>query len=104
MSQKSQQSLFRPAEPSATPDCRELQAAVDAAVYELEKAETTLRDRLFLLLDCQKGGLSQKMQNSEAAVSQLPAYQALHELKTVSETVLALKGHLGISKQEPEAG
>ena len=76
MSQKLQQSLFRPAEPSATPDCRELQAAVDAAVYELEKAETTLRDRLFLLLDCQKGGLSQKTQNSEAAVSQLPAYQS----------------------------
>ncbi|MFN9290701.1 MAG: hypothetical protein ACK6EB_21760 [Planctomyces sp.] len=102
MSQKLQQSLFRPAEPSATPDCRELQAAVDAAVYELEKAETTLRDRLFLLLDCQKGGLSQKMQNSEAAVSQLPAYQALTELKTVSETVLDLKDYLGISKQDAE--
>lgn len=102
MSQKSQQSLFRQAEPSATPDCRELQAAVDAAVYELEKAETTLRDRLFLLLDCQKGGLSQTMRNSDAAVSQLPAYQALHELKAVSETVLDLKDYLGISKQDAE--
>jgi hypothetical protein len=102
MSQKSQQSLFRPAEPSATPDCRELQAAVDAAVYELEKAETTLRDRLFLLLDCQKGGLSQKMQNSETTVLQLPAYQALTELNRLLATIQALKGHLGISKQDAE--
>lgn len=102
MSQKSQQSLFHPEEPSATPDCRELQAAVDAAVHELEKAETTLRERLFLLLDCQKGGLSRTTQNSETAVSQLPAYQALHELKTVSETVLDLKDYLGISKQDAE--
>lgn len=102
MSQKLQQSLFRPAEPSATPDCRELQAAVDAAVHELEKAETTLRDRLFLLLDCQKGGLSQKMQNSETTVLQLPAYQALTELNRLLATIQALKGHLGISKQDAE--
>jgi hypothetical protein len=102
MSQKLQQSLFRPAEPSATPDCRELQAAVDAAVYELEKAETTLRDRLFLLLDCQKGGLSQTMQNSETTVLQLPAYQALTELNRLLATIQALKGHLGISKQDAE--
>lgn len=102
MSQKSQQSLFRPAEPSATPDCRELQAAVDAAVHELEKTETTLRDRLFLLLDCQKGGLSQTTQNSETAVFQLPAYQALTELNMLLATILALKGHLGISKQDAE--
>lgn len=103
MSPKSQQSLFRQEEPSATPDCRELQTAVDAAMYELEKAETTLRDRLFLLLDCQKGGLSRTTQNFETAVSQLPASQALNQLGTVSETVLDLKDYLGISKQEPEA-
>lgn len=102
MSQKSQQSLFRQAEPSVTPDCKELEAAVEASLYELEKAETTLRDRLFLLLDCQKGGLSRTTQNSDAVVSQLPAYQALHELKAVSETVLDLKDYLGISKQDAE--
>lgn len=103
MSQKSQLCLFNPEEPSATPDCRELQTAVDAAVHELEKAETTLRDRLFLLLDCQKGGLSRTTQNSETTVFQLPAYQALTELSMLPTTILALKGHLGISKQEPEA-
>lgn len=99
---KSQQSLFRQEEPSATPDCRELQTAVDAAVHELEKAETTLRDRLFLLLDCQKAGLSQTMRNSETTVFQLPAYQALIELNMLPTTILALKGHLGISKQDAE--
>jgi hypothetical protein len=30
--------------------------------------------------------------------------QALHELNTLRATIQALKGHLGISKQEPEAG
>ncbi len=42
------------------------------------------------------------MSEPEAAVSQLPAYQALTELKTVSETVLDLKDYLGISKQDAE--
>ena len=102
MSQKSQLSLFRADDLLVTPDCKELETAVDAAVHELEKAETTLRERLFLLLDCQKGGLSQTMQNSETTVFQLPAYQALTELSMLPTTILALKDHLGISKQDAE--
>ena len=81
MSQKSQLSLFRADDPLVTPDCKELETAVEASLHELEQVENTLKERLFRLLDCQKSGLSQDLPITEQQIAVLPAQRALRSLK-----------------------
>jgi sulfur relay (sulfurtransferase) complex TusBCD TusD component (DsrE family) len=93
MSPKSQLSLFRPEELSVSQGCKELEAAVEASIFDLEKAETLLQERLFLLLDCQKNGLSET-----TPVSEVPAYKALLAINESKAAKMNLRSCLGFAE------
>lgn len=96
MSQNPFLSIFNPGDDSPSPEpCQELMNAVDAAIYEVEKAEAVLRDRIFALLDCRKShGLSVNGTNSD----RLRAVAAAN-LNTLVMVLTDLRDHVGIPKQ-----
>ena len=103
MSQKSQLSLFRADDLLVTPDCKELETAVEASLYELEQVENTLKERLFRLLDCQKSGLSQDLPITEQQIAALPAQRALRSLNVTDLADLRTKILFFIRGQNTEA-
>lgn len=96
MSQNPSLSIFNLDDDSSLPEpCQELMNAVDAAIYEVEKAEAVLRDRIFALLDCRKShGLSVNGTNSD----RLRAVAASN-LNTMVMVLTDLRDHVGIPKQ-----
>jgi len=99
MSQNPPLSIFRPGDDSPSPEpCQELMNAVDAAIYDVEKAETVLRDRIFALLDCRKShGLSANGTNSNRLRAMVGA-----NLNTMVMVLTDLRDHVGIPRQEIE--
>jgi hypothetical protein len=78
-----QLSLFQADEPSPTTDpCRLLKDAVQSAIYELEKSERILGERLQALQDC---------------VDKTVFYEAVRTWQGIVEFTTDLKDELGIA-------
>lgn len=96
MSQNPSLSIFNPGDDSPPSEpCQELMNTVDAAIYEVEKAEAVLRDRIFALLDCRKShGLSVNGTNSDRLRATVGA-----NLNTIVMVLTDLRDHVGIPRQ-----
>lgn len=96
MSQNPSLSIFNPDGDSPSPEpCQELMNAVDAAIYEVERAEAVLRDRIFALLDCRKNhGLSVNGTNFDRLRAVVSS-----NLNTMVMVLTDLRDHVGIPKQ-----